>query len=106
VVVLAPVRDVDSSISPVLERMARAQLREGRKLLALDLGKSEIVTSLGLAVLLRIDKAASQSGGALVLYGLRPTVAEILEKTRLDTVLTVRGDSDQAFAELRERESL
>ncbi len=95
--ILAPSGDVDSRVAPVLERIARERLRAKDVLLAIDLSRVEIVTSLGLAVLLRLDKATVAAGGRMVLFQPSTTAREILQKTRLDTVLTVRDDYPEAY---------
>jgi len=96
IVVLTPTGDVDPTIAPALERIARARIKDGDLKIAVDLASAEVLTSLGLQVLIRIQKALRPEGGRLVLYSLEPMAREILEKTRLDTVLTVREDLDAA----------
>lgn len=99
--VLKPLEDIDSKTAPVLERVARARLKDGDVHLAVDLGRCQLVTSIGLAVFLRLDKSLAAAKGKMVLFGLRPMVREIFEKTRLDTVLNLVDDEAAALEFLR-----
>ncbi len=58
--------------------------------LALDFGNVNFMSSLGLALLLKIHKRLAASGRRLAVVNLRPHIYELFSVTRLDTVLDVR----------------
>lgn len=96
IVVLTPSGDVDPHVAPALERVAQSRIKDGDVRLAIDLSAANVLTSLGLQVLIRIQRSTRAAEGKLVLFGLTAMAREILEKTRLDTVLTVCKDLDEA----------
>lgn len=93
---LTPSLPLETSMARHLDRVATGLVRSGQAHLAIDLGRSDVVTSLGLSCLLQIHKATAKAGGLLVLFGLRPSVLDILQKTQLHTVLKVARDQAEA----------
>ena len=61
-----------------------------QNLLALDFGNVNFMSSLGLALLLKLHKRLAASGRRLAVLNLQPHVYELFSVTRLDTVLDVR----------------
>jgi anti-anti-sigma factor len=58
--------------------------------LSLDFSNVRFVASLGLAMLLRLNKQLAQGGRRLVIVNLQPHVYEVFSLTYLNTVLDVR----------------
>jgi anti-sigma B factor antagonist len=70
--------------------------REGARV-ALDLSQVEFMDSSGLGALVSLLKAVRPSG-ELVLFGLKPSVQEILRLTHLDSVFVAVATEDAAIA--------
>lgn len=69
-----------------------------RAFLVVDLTFIEFIASLGVATLVRTAKAASLRKGKLVLLNPQPNVAKVLAATRVDQVVPVCANLDEAFA--------
>lgn len=82
----------DELRSRVLEALPASAAR-----LVLDLTKVDFLDSSGLGALVSLLKAARPAGD-VVLFGLRPSVAEILRLTHLDAVFRCEEREDQALA--------
>jgi anti-sigma B factor antagonist len=67
--------------------------------LAIDLRKVDFLDSSGLGALVTVLKAVRPEG-ELVLFGLRPSVREILRLTHLDSVFLCQADEAKAIAVL------
>lgn len=65
--------------------------------MAIDLGKVDFLDSSGLGALVTVLKAVRPEGD-LVLFGLRPSVREILRLTHLDSVFVCESDEARAIA--------
>ncbi len=76
-----------------------AELPEEGGCVAIDLTKVDFMDSSGLGVLVSLLKKVRPEGN-LVLYGLRPSVAEILRLTHLDAVFGCQPDRAAALAAL------
>jgi anti-anti-sigma factor len=72
------------------ERLLSVLGQVEQSLLALDFGNVNFLTSLGLAVLVRLHKQLAANGRRLAVLNLQPHVYELFSVTRLDTVLDVR----------------
>lgn len=70
--------------------------REGARV-ALDLSQVEFMDSSGLGALVSLLKAVRPTG-ELVLFGLKPSVQEILRLTHLDSVFVAAATEEAAFA--------
>jgi anti-sigma B factor antagonist len=69
----------------------------GRQRLLLDFGNVKSLSSLVLGKLIQLNRAAESAGGRLALCNLRPEVREILEVTRLTTLLYVYDEEQEAL---------
>jgi anti-anti-sigma factor len=69
-----------------------------RAFLVVDLTLVDFIASLGVATLVRSAKAASLRKGKLVLLNPQPNVAKVLAATRVDQVVPVCANLDEAFA--------
>jgi anti-sigma B factor antagonist len=67
-----------------------------RAFVVVDLSDVEFMASLGLATLVRNAKAARLREGNLVLLNPRPSVRQVLASTRIDQVLLIYSDLDEA----------
>jgi anti-sigma B factor antagonist len=69
-----------------------------RVFLVIDMTLVDFIASLGVATLVRSAKAAKLRKGKLVLLNPQPNVAKVLAATRVDQVLPVCANLDEAFA--------
>ena len=69
-----------------------------RAFLVIDLTLVDFIASLGVATLVRSAKAAKLRKGNLVLFNPQPNVAKVLAATRVDQVVPVYGNLDEACA--------
>lgn len=76
-----------------------APLLEGKpQRLYVDMSGVTYIDSSGLAVLIEIMQRLSPHGGALVLYGLQPTVQNVFHISRLDQVFSIYPDRAAAVS--------
>jgi len=66
----------------------------------LDLTGLEFLSSLGIRLLLSSARVVSRRGGAVVLYGAQPMVADVLESMGLGDMLPLVATESQALARL------
>ena len=76
---------------------------QGHKKMVLDMAQTNYVSSLILASLVFIQKRAKDSGGALVICGIKPRVQEILTMTNLDKVFEITKTREEAVALLKKK---
>jgi len=72
-----------------------------KALIIVDLSLVEFMASVGLGVLVRSAKALRLRGGNIVLLSPQPVVALVLEKTRINEVISVYNDLNTASEALR-----
>ncbi len=74
-----------------------ALLTEPGTRLLLDFGNVRSLSSLMLGKLIVLNRTAEAVGGRLALFDLRPDVREILALTRLNLLLHLYGDEQEAL---------
>ncbi|MCD6303810.1 MAG: STAS domain-containing protein [Planctomycetes bacterium] len=72
------------------------------KLLLLDMTELEFICSAGLGVLIRARGELRARGGRMMLAGLRPLVARLLETTRLTRLFEIYPTVDAALERLEQ----
>jgi anti-sigma B factor antagonist len=90
---------VGADVADELRSRIQAELPASGAQLAIDLSKVDFMDSSGLGVLVSLLKAVRPSGD-LVLFSLRPSVAEILRLTHLDAVFHCEQEEAAAVARL------
>lgn len=73
---------------------------EGRKIL-INLTQVPWMNSAGLGILLSGYSRLRENGGAMAFYGVQERVREILETTKLITVLEIFADEESGLTKLR-----
>ena len=73
---------------------------EGRKILV-NLNQVPWMNSAGLGILLSGYSRLRENGGAMAFYGVQERVREILETTKLVTVLEIFADEESGLKKLR-----
>jgi anti-sigma B factor antagonist len=69
----------------------------GRTKLLLNFSNVEYMSSAALGKLITLNKKVQAAGGKLVLCNIIPQIREVFEITRLDKVLVIRGDEQEAL---------
>ena len=80
----------------VLKNHAAKLFNEGHYRLALNLENVEFLDSFGLAVVISLMKECKEHGGNLAIFGLNETISRLVDITRLDRVLEVWDNEEQA----------
>lgn len=88
---------VGADVADELRSRIQAELPTTGAQLAVDLTKVDFMDSSGLGVLVSLLKAVRPAGD-MVLFGMRPSVAEILRLTHLDSVFTCEKEEAAALA--------
>jgi anti-sigma B factor antagonist len=88
-------RWLDAQTAPHVQRAVAAAIEDGARSVVLDLGEVTTVDSAGLGAMMRLLKLIPE-GGRLVLCGCLPQVSELLERSRLDSILVAYADPDAA----------
>ena len=88
---------VGEDVADEFRSSVQAELPETGAQLAIDLSKVDFMDSSGLGVLVSLLKSVRPAGD-LVLFGMRPSVAEILRLTHLDSVFTCEAEETAALA--------
>lgn len=68
----------------------------------IDLSRVEIMNSSGLGVLILTRDGLNRIDGKLVIVGLKPFMAELFKRMRLDLLFTIADTVDEGLAMLRE----
>jgi anti-sigma B factor antagonist len=84
--------------SLTLRDAAREALRDGAKLLVLDLNAVNYIDSAGLGELVSAYTVARNSGANLVLVGLTKRVMDLVQITKLFTVFPIFNSIEEALA--------
>ena len=71
------------------------------KHVVIDFRRVEFMSSAGLGMLIRIKKRCQDSGTALRLCGLTPTVFEVIRLTGLDRMFDIDPDRSQAMGQCK-----
>jgi anti-sigma B factor antagonist len=81
--------EVDLASAPQLRRGLHELIDQDQVRIAIDLTGVEFMDSTGLGVLIGSLKRLKESDGALVLGGIKPSVARVFEVTGLDRIFTI-----------------
>lgn len=68
---------------------------------ALDMSGASYMDSAAVGWLLSLHKAFQQAGGQMVVCGIQPEVRRVIELMRIDKVVPIVADRDQAMRRLR-----
>ncbi len=86
----------------VLQNIADAVYRlvdaEDRRLMVLDFERVDYISSQAIGIVLTLNKKlATLQHSRLVLCGVGPRLAEVLKITRLDKILTIKRNQEEAI---------
>ncbi|EJO71852.1 MULTISPECIES: STAS domain-containing protein [Leptospira] len=90
--------EVNIFSSKKLKDLFNSKIDEGARVLLLDLSSTTHIDSSGLAVLISTQaKLMKQLKGALIVYAIPSSINKIFELTRLDKLITMSIDLDEAL---------
>lgn len=91
--------DIDLANSPAMRKVLLGEIKDKHtpKVL-LNLKNVRYIDSSGIASLVEGLKAARDNGARLILYGLSPSVREVLELSRLQKIFEIYETEEQALA--------
>jgi anti-anti-sigma factor len=89
---------LDATTVGMVETSFTATVAASGKSAILDMRGLEFLSSLGIRLLLSVTRVVSRRGGKVVLFGLQPMVAEVLEAMALGEVLPVVETEGEAMA--------
>lgn len=76
-----------------------------RQHIALGFSQASYIDSAAIGWLLSLHKAVGQAGGNLVLHSMSPSVRRIFTMMRLESVLNLADDPQQAVAQLQKKDA-
>ena len=98
-VLVATLKDrMDALTAPEFDTWFSARMQAGETRLVLDLAGLDYISSAGLRSLLAVAKRIKAVGGAVVLCGLRGTVAEVFKMSGFTAIFTVVDSSEEALS--------
>jgi anti-sigma B factor antagonist len=91
--------DIDLANSPTMRKALLGEIKEKRtRKVLLNLQSVRYIDSSGIASLVEGLKASRDSGSRLILFGLSPSVREVLELSRLQKIFEIYDSEEQALA--------
>ncbi len=98
-VILDLTGDIDLAHSPVMRKALLGEIKEKHtpKVL-LNLKSVRYIDSSGIASLVEGLKASRDQGSRLILFGLNPSVREVMELSRLQKIFEIYENEEQALS--------
>jgi anti-sigma B factor antagonist len=98
-VILDITGDIDLANSPAMRKTLLQEIRDKHAAkVFLNLKNVRYIDSSGIASLVEGLKASRDSGGRMILYGLNPSVKEVMELSRLQKIFEIYDSEEQALA--------
>jgi anti-anti-sigma factor len=91
---------LDATTVGLVETSFTATIAAANKSAVLDMTGLQFLSSLGIRLLLSVTRVVARRGGKLVLFGVQPMVAEVLEAMALGEILPVVDTEAEAMARL------
>jgi stage II sporulation protein AA (anti-sigma F factor antagonist) len=88
---------LDASSSPQFEKELAAVMDEGERLLVVDFGELEYISSAGLRSILATTKKLKEKGGKLLLCALKDVVKEVFEISGFSSIIPIYGSIESAL---------
>jgi len=91
--------EIDLANSPTMRKVLLTEIKEKHaQKVFLNLTKVRYIDSSGIASLVEGLKASRDNGSRLILYGLNPSVREVMELSRLQKIFEIYDSEEQALA--------
>ena len=87
----------EQNIQVMGDQLFRLVDERGRKDLVLNFANVEFMSSAALGKLMTLRKKVQEAGGKLVLCNIDPRIYEVFTITKLDKLLTICGDEQEAL---------
>ena len=98
-VILDLTGDIDLAHSPVMRKALLGEIKEKHTpKVFLNLKRVRYIDSSGIASLVEGLKASRDQGSRLILYGLSPSVREVMELSRLQKIFEIYENEEQALS--------
>jgi len=97
---------LDLETGPEVEKRLGDMIKDGARELVLDMRDVDYISSFGLSVLVNTARQISDKGGALTLARVQPFARELLQVSKLESVLPSFDDikeAAEAAAEMADR---
>ncbi len=86
---ISDLRELTAGTSAEVKSQVRTRFLPDLKNIELDCGSLDFLDSSGLGALISIQKLATERGGSFRLLKPKPTIAQVLELTRLHRILEI-----------------
>ena len=91
---------LDAVTTPGLEKDLTALLASGERILVLDLGGLDYISSAGLRTILAVTKRLKEKQGRLLLASLKSVVREVFEISGFSSIIPIFESVDAAISGL------
>lgn len=86
--------------APIVETDMKAAAIAAKHRLAIDMSSVTVLGSMGLGMLVTITKTCRDGGGKLAIFGLAPSLFDLIKLTKLDKFLVITKDEASAIEKL------
>jgi anti-sigma B factor antagonist len=91
--------DIDLANSPAMRKVLLGEIKEKHtRKIFLNLKNVRYIDSSGIASLVEGLKASRDNGARMILYGLSPSVREVMELSRLQKIFEIYDSEEQALS--------
>ncbi len=91
--------DIDLANSPAMRKVLLGEIKEKRtRKVFLNLKSVRYIDSSGIASLVEGLKASRDNGARMILYGLSPSVREVMELSRLQKIFEIYDSEELALS--------
>ena len=91
--------DIDLANSPAMRKVLLGEIKEKHtRKVFLNLKSVRYIDSSGIASLVEGLKASRDNGARMILYGLSPSVREVMELSRLQKIFEIYDSEEQALS--------
>jgi len=98
--IVRPVGRIDGTTTARLEQAITTLVSAGNARLVLDLQQVDYISSAGLRTILMAAKRAKTAAGGLVMFGLQPSVEEVMTTSGFATIVAIVDSEADARREL------
>jgi anti-anti-sigma factor len=88
--------NLDTIQANYLDTVIQKQIQRGQKKVILDCDGLDYISSMGLALMLRLNSKMKKLGGEVRLSGVKGIVSDAIRLVKLDTILGVYDSVDDA----------
>lgn len=82
--------------APIIEEELKAASASANNRVVLDMSGVTVLGSMGLGMLVTVTKRCRDGGGKAAIFGLSPSLTDLIRLTKLDKFLVITGGEDEA----------